>query len=1256
MKNLTRAFIHIKGALEDRATAFAYKYRKVYLWLFIPSVIVSMALISVAPNIRLNAQTSPNTDIVTDLGFPDANITDSDYTIRFINAMTVEMTFVGKPDKKIIWTATAEERLNNENDTYKYTPTNRTCGEALIYNRKSQTMEVDLDVRLSASSTSANNNCVSTTKNKYDGVGVQSPDLFDAYFEVVSMNEIRRADGDGDWLFTANDPAHPEIYTRNSETTGCVDMLIRTGNDVTLYELNDDESTDKGTYTGNPPFDAPGCKYRTGGPAPIRNVKNFIPNDVALPLSPDSIAANSDKPAGSGSTSGIGGVGGEENPTCETLSSNPMSWFICPIFNGIVDSIAAIFSNFIEPFLFYNPISTTPSAENGPYNVWLNFRFIGNIILVGALIVAIFGQSIGGGLIDAYTAKKMLPRILIAGILVNISIYIVAFASDIANAAGKSLGALMTTPFDDAGAFDFTASGADFSAGLVTALAAIIIAMYKVRNSPGGGTLGNYMLTLLVSVFLPLFLVTLAIFATLIIRRGLILFLAIVSPVAFALYAIPTTEKYFKKWWSLYTTTLMTYPIIVVMFALSNIMFATVRTSGVGGIADVLASLAGFVILFIPLVLIPFAFKLAGSVLGGIYGAVSSNATKANQFAQGDPRDPNSFAARWARKRRDKATEYRGRAVAANRFDDVSAMNEIKELDKKRSAGGLTPEESNRYNDLQAQVSRHRSARGRYLRLNGRFIDRTAGEAVDAETSRLNKEKAEIRDNMISTGDDSLVYAGAGYEEMVDVLDSDENVVRDADGNAVQRLAYKNSKGKEISKETYRAGKRFFGQSKEQIAQNLEYTLRKAQSDKDVAEFRKAFTNNAMAEGWTGDEVMGAWATATYPHKGAHPSEWYSKPSVITGTDGRRSLQYDDISTSDSALDSWLGDKSRTAEGFRLSSLRDQEWNMLDTRRQELETKAIAGTATKQDLTRMAQIHAMFDAAANRVGYNPEGGTLDADKVVSSGASAVAQKVIQNAMGNSRVGPNGEIRYTPAYKPGEVAMDSTRVAGRVADIDLRNPVTNEVIVPANKVISEIDQQSLAQAQQQAQAAGKQFKGWNLRGGVDASSQFVNIMVETKKTVPVIDRKTGQQRRDPNTNQPLFQEVSEWNIGREYTEPINYAGNSDSIRSAIVNVGRDRSGQTPIQASVPIRPGDTTQAPFSPYTPPKPGPTPQSPPIPQPQPQAPFGTRPNQPNLNQINNNLQNFGTGGTPPQTPPPPPTPPNPNPPTPPPGPNPGP
>src|SRR5208282_1078506 len=90
------------------------------------------------------------------------------------------------------------------------------------------------------------------------------------------------------------------------------------------------------------------------------------------------------------------------------------------------------------------------TCEGGTNNIifkaWSDFRVYGDVILIIALLVIVFSETIGGGLLDAYTVKKVLPRLLAAAILINLSIYIVALLVDITNVVGGSIGQVITAP------------------------------------------------------------------------------------------------------------------------------------------------------------------------------------------------------------------------------------------------------------------------------------------------------------------------------------------------------------------------------------------------------------------------------------------------------------------------------------------------------------------------------------------------------------------------------------------------------------------------------------------------------------------------------------------------------------------------------------------------------------------------------------------------------------------------------------------
>ena len=78
--------------------------------------------------------------------------------------------------------------------------------------------------------------------------------------------------------------------------------------------------------------------------------------------------------------------------TCE--DGGDLGWIVCPVLNAGVDLSDSIYSKFVEPLLSNVPISDDP--KNGAYLAWKQFRLIGNILLVGALLAVVYSQARGG--------------------------------------------------------------------------------------------------------------------------------------------------------------------------------------------------------------------------------------------------------------------------------------------------------------------------------------------------------------------------------------------------------------------------------------------------------------------------------------------------------------------------------------------------------------------------------------------------------------------------------------------------------------------------------------------------------------------------------------------------------------------------------------------------------------------------------------------------------------------------------------------
>ena len=375
-------------------------------------------------------------------------------------------------------------------------------------------------------------------------------------------------------------------------------------------------------------------------------VSKNTPSYSSLSKLPTCIALSAASTCSGGSSSSSNS---STTPTCQ--AGGALDWVYCAIYNSLTSITNTIFNDFLVPELKTSPICISPTGSgcqsNDPtYKIWSSFRVYGDIILVVCLLVAVISEAMGGGLMDAYSVRKILPRILAAAILINLSIYIIAAAVDVTNIIGGSLGTVITAPIGNAGAFTIKPNGA---VGLGSLLGVGLLGMLSISHI--GGLFSSSGGSMLIDVVLvPALLIFASILITIIIRKVAIIALIIIAPLAFAFYCLPSTEKYFKKWWSLMLEMLMMYPIIVLVFAVSSVFSVLLGTNP--AIPSFINSILALVATVIPLILIPFSFKLAGDTIGRLHGAIDGVRSRASSMHE---------------PRRKRAKENYRRQVVGNR-------------------------------------------------------------------------------------------------------------------------------------------------------------------------------------------------------------------------------------------------------------------------------------------------------------------------------------------------------------------------------------------------------------------------------------------------------------------------------------------------------------------------------------------------------------------------------------------------------------
>ena len=401
-----------------------------------------------------------------------------------------------------------------------------------------------------------------------------------------------------------------------------------------------------------------------------------------------------------------------ENSTGTSCDVQGIGWIICPLSNWLADGIDYMYSA-LQEFLKTKPLETT-NQNSGIYLAWVIMRNISNVAFIVAFLVIIYSQLTSVG-ISNYGVKKMLPRLVIAAVLVNLSFTFCAVLLDLSNVTGYAFqDAFMGIKNTISTVGENTGVGWTWSEVIVMILSNGALAGGMVATVAMGAELLPLALSALVGIGLVLLLVLLIMAA----RQALIVILIIISPLAFVCYLLPGTEKWFKKWRDLFFTMLVFFPAFAVVFGgaqLAGIIIIQNATGANGGIMQIL----GMVVQVIPLALTPIILKLSGGVLGKFAGFVNDknkglydrtkNYAKDRRETIKNKKLANPNMARFNPNRLRRWADHKGRALkkdletsqknAENSFRDTARYKklDLEARQASRRADLLSAQDDNRY-------------------------------------------------------------------------------------------------------------------------------------------------------------------------------------------------------------------------------------------------------------------------------------------------------------------------------------------------------------------------------------------------------------------------------------------------------------------------------------------------------------------------------------------------------------------------------
>lgn len=417
------------------------------------------------------------------------------------------------------------------------------------------------------------------------------------YCKDGNQNTLRmRTPGSGDYTFITTEVPTDYIYNHNIRVTCKTETRS-----VSVGSTSNGQKTTR-TCPENSQLDQCLAQQEQGNAAWIRRC-GYLDAGSGVPTNTPEFCQNTQTPPNDpGANTGDTGenASASEIDECAALGDFSMRWIACPLLTASIKTVSAL-DKLLEEYLHYDTQIFDRKTDKGKnfYAAWSTFRGIALALVLVAGLVMVVSQGTGMQLFDAYTVKKVMPRLLIAVIGITLSWPILQFVITFFNDTGHWIQDIILMPFQSVAQSTGDKGVAEgFGAATILITAFFGTATYAFFLGPIGilSLVGTVMLALLVG------------FVVLIIRSVVITIAVIFAPLAIACYILPNTKKVWDFWQNAITTALTIFPIIMALLAAGKAL-SLVTDEGLMKVLFVVA----------PYFFLPFAFKLAGGLMSTIF-------------------------------------------------------------------------------------------------------------------------------------------------------------------------------------------------------------------------------------------------------------------------------------------------------------------------------------------------------------------------------------------------------------------------------------------------------------------------------------------------------------------------------------------------------------------------------------------------------------------------------------------------------------
>lgn len=539
----------------------------------------------------------------------------------------------------------------------------------------------------------------------------------------------------------------------------------------------------------------------------------------------------------------------DDSDDCPLPSDAEMRWLGCAVF-GLLRKATETLHDYIQQFLY---VSVSNIFNDNIKNVSNSFRAIAIGIIIIAGLTMIISQALGFELFDAYTIKKLLPRLIVALLGVALAWPLMKLMVILFNDLGLGMGSVL----DDISGFGGSSTdGVGTGSGIISVFfggAAVVGTVWAMGVLGGLSLIGTAVLSMFVGMIV------------LAVRQVLILMCVILAPFAIACYVLPGTQKVWAFWKNTFLTALFMYPIIMVFIGAGRAASAIIGSNGSSGAMNILA----IMLYFAPYFMLPYAFKLAGGLMSTIFGL-------ANDRGRG------AF---------DRMKKFRGNQMGKRMQHRGNRINRA-----------TTERQASLQRAMKARASRSSGVRKVLYGAGAGALDGYQGN-LEARMSAMQAAGSKELNDQIATGMDDEIR-GLTVNKRAALADGfDATQAADAQGNKYSKnrlyretsngtRQYKTLGGAWVDEAAVDRGHKRWGSDTNAQQAALSYEMRKANSEDDVENISSRYATLATgAGGWgmTDTQAVGAWIGSAFENQNQHIE--FKKTDWATGELGSSGYQ-----------------------------------------------------------------------------------------------------------------------------------------------------------------------------------------------------------------------------------------------------------------------------------------------------------------------------------------------------------------------------